>query len=214
LSAPDIMVSAAGPVPSGPVIVGPGFGTDGSALPPPPSPRPEAPPSASRSPGQIPPARSLVQGAEKSADDLTPGSRLGAASGRRVYTIYINMPNLSSQSGSWVLRFAELGNPAGPEAGGAADSPIAAPVALKKVDPRYPAAARQTGIEGSVLLYGIIRADGSVDSVQVVRGLHAQLDDSAADAFRRWRFQPGQKNGSAVALEVVVEIPFRLSQLF
>jgi len=146
---------------------------------------------------------------------LTPGSRIGAAaSGRRVYTIYINMPNLTSQSGSWVLRFAELGGEYSLAVGGAADYPIVAPVAMRKVDPRYPAAARYTGIEGIVLLYGIIRSDGSVDGVQVVRGLHTLLDESAVDAFQRWRFQPGQKNGSAVPLEVVVEIPFRLSKLF
>ncbi|MGH9805425.1 MAG: TonB family protein [Candidatus Acidiferrales bacterium] len=214
LSAPDIMVSPAGPVPAGPIIVGPGIGSSDSGLPPPP-PQPETRPAASRPAGQTPPARSLTQRTEEMLGGLTPGSRLSSAyGGRRVYTIYINMPNLTSQSGSWVLRFAELGGEHNLAAGGAADYPIAAPVAMRKVDPRYPAAARQTGIEGSVLLYGIIRADGSVDSVQVVRGLHTQLDDSAVDAFRRWHFQPGQKNGSAVPLEVVVEIPFRLSKLF
>jgi len=213
LSAPDIMVSPAGLVPAGPVIVGPGIGDGGSGIPPPP-PRAETQPSASRPVGQIPPARALSQRAEEIASGLSPGSRLGAAAGgRRVYTIYINMPNLTSQSGSWVLRFAELGGENSLAAGGAADYPLVAPVAMRKVDPRYPAAARSTGIEGSVQLYGIIRADGSVDSVQVVRGLHTLLDASAVDAFQRWHFQPGQKNGSAVPLEVVVEIPFRLSKL-
>ena len=214
LNAPDIMVSPAGPVPAGPVIVGPGIGAGGPAIPPPP-PRAETRPPAMRPAGQVPPARALTQRAEDMVGGLTPGSRIGSAyGGRRVYTIYINMPNLTSQSGSWVLRFAELGGEHSLAAGGAADYPIVAPVAMRKVDPRYPAAARYTGIEGSVLLYGIIRADGSVDSVQVVRGLHSLLDDSAVDAFQRWRFQPGQKNGSNVPLEVVVEIPFRLSKLF
>jgi len=215
LNAPDIMVSPAGPVPAGPVIVGPGVGNSDTAIPAPPPPRPEPRPPASLPAGQIPPARSLAQRAEEMLGGLSPGSRLSsAAGGRRIYTIYINMPNLTSQSGSWVLRFAELGDETSLAGGGAAEAPVAAPIALKKVDPRYPAAARQTGIEGTVLLYGIIRADGSVENVQVVRGLHALLDESAVDAFQRWRFQPAQKNGSAVTLEVVVEIPFRLSRLF
>lgn len=215
LNAPDILISPAGPVPPGPVIVGPGTGSGEVPAPAPPPPEAEPRVAAWRPAGQIPSARSLNQRAEEMLDGLTPGSRLSsAAGGRRVYTIYINMPNLNSQSGSWVLRFAELGDETGLSSGGAAESDIVAPIALKKVDPRYPASARQTGIEGSVLLYGIIRADGSVDSVQVVRGLHSLLDESAADAFQHWRFQPGVKNGAPINLEVVVEIPFRLSKLF
>ena len=37
---------------------------------------------------------------------------------------------------------------------------------------------------------------------------------SAKGTFQRWQFEPGRKNGAPVALEVVVEIPFRLSRLF
>lgn len=215
LTAPDILVSPAGPVPAGPIILGPGTGADREPALAPPPPRKETRVAAPREANRIPPARALNQRAEEMLGGLTPGSRLtSVAGGRRVYTIYINLPNLTSQSGSWVLRFAELGDEAGLIAGGAADSDIVAPIAVKKVDPRYPAAARHTGIEGSILLYGIIRADGSVDSVQVLRGLHTLLDASAADAFQHWRFQPGLKNGAPINLEVVVEIPFRLSRLF
>lgn len=215
LSAPDILVTPAGPVPGGPVIVGPGAGIG----------EPPAPAAAEASEEQraekqpaaeVPPTKPLEGRAKEILGGISPGSRPGTgAGGRRVYTIYINMPNLSSQTGSWVLRFAELGDGSQAAPGGASDSaPLAAPVALKKVDPRYPAAARHTGIEGTVFLYGVIRQDGSVDSVSVVRGLNTLLDESAVDAFQRWRFQPGHKNGTAVNLEVVVEIPFRLSKLF
>jgi TonB family protein len=53
-----------------------------------------------------------------------------------------------------------------------------------------------------------------VESVQVVRSLDESLDASAVEAFRRWVFEPGRKNGLPVPLEVVVEIPFRLARLF
>lgn len=217
LSAPEILVTPAGPVPSGPVIVGPAAGV---GEPPAPAPAPAASTEeqrAERRPGpQAQSSKPPDQRAEEILEGISPGGRPGTgAGGRRVYTIYINMPNLTSQTGSWVLRFAELGEGSRAAAGGASDTaPLAAPVALKKVDPRYPAAARQTGIEGIVFLYGVIREDGTVDNVQVVRGLHTLLDQSAVDAFQRWRFQPGQKNGAAVNLEVVVEIPFRLTKLF
>jgi len=143
-----------------------------------------------------------------------PGRGARPRGGRRVYTVLINMPNLTSQTGSWVLRFAELGERA-TSAGGAAESfALEAPVAVKKVDPRYPGEARRDHLEGVVYLYGVIREDGAVESVRVVRSVHALLDENAVAAFQRWQFEPGRKNGAPVALEVVVEIPFRLSRLF
>ncbi|MGH9863386.1 MAG: energy transducer TonB, partial [Candidatus Acidiferrales bacterium] len=215
LSAPDILVTAAGPVPAGPVIVG--LGTEASP-PPAPSPPPQPPKvvPATTTASDAPAKRALEQRAQELLESLTPGQQLSTTRrGRRIYTTYINMPNLGSQSGSWVLRFAELGN-GGSAPAGAADEygPLSAPVALKKVDPRYPAEARRSRVEGSVFLYGIIREDGEVESVHVVRSLNSLLDQSAVEAFLRWRFQPGQKNGSAIRLEVVVEIPFRLTRLF
>ncbi len=217
LVAPDILVTPAGPVPSGPVIVGAAPGT-GPVAPPTPSPSPTTPEteSAAAPAPQSPADKSPQERAEQLLEGLRPGSLPGeGAPWRRVYTIYINMPNLSSQSGSWVLRFAELGDASRAAAGGAADNyPLAAPVPIRKVDPRYPAAARRQGVEGTVSLYGIIRSDGSVANVRVIRSLHRELDQSAVAAFQRWVFAPGQKNGTAVNLEVVVDIPFRLTRLF
>lgn len=215
LVAPDILVTPAGPVPPGPVIVGAAPDTG------PPAPAATSPsPTKAETESAASPQSSADKSPQKRAEELLEGIRPGSLPGegapwRRVYTIYINMPNLTSQSGSWVLRFAELGNASTAAAGGAADNyPLAAPVPIRKVDPRYPAAARRQGVEGTVSLYGIIRSDGSVANVQVVRSLHRELDQSAVAAFQRWVFAPGHKNGTAVNLEVVVEIPFRLTRLF
>jgi len=132
---------------------------------------------------------------------------------RRVYTTLINMPNLTSRSGSWVLRFAEMGKVGVPVGGGASDaSALEAPVALRKVDPRYPAEAKRERVEGTVYLYGIIRPDGLVEEIAVVQGVDSVLDANAVEAFRRWRFRPGRKNGQPISLEVVIEVPFRLSR--
>jgi len=215
LVAPDILVTPAGPVPPGPVIVGAGSGA-GPPAPPPASPRPTKPETETAANFQSPADESPQLRAEQLLEGIRPGSLPGGgAPWRRVYTIYINMPNLTSQTGSWVLRFAELGDARATAAGGAADNyPLSAPVPIRKVDPRYPPTARRNGVEGIVSLYGIIRSDGSVANVQVIRSLHRELDRSAVAAFQRWVFEPGHKNGTAVNLEVVVEIPFRLSRLF
>ncbi|MEE9235166.1 MAG: energy transducer TonB, partial [Candidatus Acidoferrales bacterium] len=195
LQAPDIFVASVGSPPPGPVIVGPG-GETSSGPPPPPSPPATTIEERARPPAQPPSRQPATERAEEMIERLSPGKRSALVNGRRVYTTYINMPNLSSRAGSWVLRFAELDDSAGPVPGGAGNGAgLEAPLVLKKIDPGYPAAARREEIEGTVFLYGIIRADGRVENVEVVRSVHALLDERAVAAFRRWRFQPGRKNG-------------------
>jgi TonB family protein len=126
---------------------------------------------------------------------------------KRFYQMTLNMPNLTSSGGSWIVRFAELNQS---REGGE----LSAPIAISKVDPAYPAALRRAHIEGVVMLYAIIRADGSVAEVRVLRGIEGAIDESARKALARWRFRPGKKNGAAVDLEAVVSIPFKLGKTF
>jgi TonB family protein len=123
---------------------------------------------------------------------------------RHIYTMNVNMPNLNSATGSWVIKFSELRLVPGP----ARASDVNAPVPVRKVDPKYPQTAVEDHIEGEVILYGVIRPDGSVDSIQLVRGVDDQLDANAVQAFSQWKFEPATKEGQAVALEAIVHIPF------
>lgn len=146
---------------------------------------------------------------------LPPGAKpeniLGA---KRIYTLNVNMPNLSSAMGSWVLSFAELRDDA-TEPGSLSESKpglpsdLIGPVPLRKVDPKYPPALIQEKVEGEVVLYAVIRRDGSVDSIQLVRGIDDQLDTNAMQALSRWKFRPGERAGAPVELEAIVHIPFR-----
>jgi TonB family protein len=126
--------------------------------------------------------------------------------GKRVYTMNVNMPNLSSATGSWILNFAEL-NAEKPHV----TSPdLSSPVVMKKVDPKYPPTAMAERIEGEVVLYGVIAADGSVGQIQVVRGVDDQLDENAKSALAQWKFRPATKAGEAIDVEVIAHIPFRI----
>jgi TonB family protein len=60
-----------------------------------------------------------------------------------------------------------------------------------------------------VILYAIIRADGSVGNVRVLRGVDDRLDRFASQALAQWQFQPATKNGSPVDVEATFKIPFR-----
>jgi len=128
---------------------------------------------------------------------------------KRIYTLHVNMPNLSSITGSWILRFVEIkpedefGRPT------AVSGDLTGPVPVRKVDPRYPPAIIKARVEGEVILYAVIRRDGSVDSIQLVKGIDADLDTNAMEAFARWRFRPAERNGRPVELEAIVHIPFR-----
>lgn len=123
----------------------------------------------------------------------------------RVYSMNVNMPNLNSVTGSWVIRFSELHLPGAPQISG----DLNGPVARRKIDPKYPQTAIDEHIQGEVILYGVIRPDGSVDSIQLVHGIDKQLDANAIAAFAQWKFEPATKSGQAVALEAIVHIPFR-----
>lgn len=122
----------------------------------------------------------------------------------RVYSMNVDMPNLNSATGSWIIHFSEL-HLAGTRR---TTDVVNAPNPLRKIDPKYPQDLIQEHVQGEVILYGVIRADGSVDSIQLVRGLDKTLDANSIEAFSHWKFNPATKNGEPVAIEAIVHIPF------
>lgn len=133
--------------------------------------------------------------------DDTPEARVFGR--KRYYSLVLNTPNLSSAAGSWIIHFAELKQ---------TDDKVkpTAPVALNSVDPAYTADALRDHVEGTVTLYAVIRPDGTVTDIKVLNSLDDRLDSSAMRALARWHFRPGTKNGEAIALEAVVQIPFKM----
>lgn len=127
-------------------------------------------------------------------------------SGKEVYTLHVNLPNLTSASGSWILNFAQLDEDTRPPF--RPKGALAGPVPFEKEDPKYPAELIKAHVQGEVVLYAIIRKDGSVDSIQVVRGLDPELDRNAIAALAHWKFRPGTRAGVPVDLEAVVHVPF------
>jgi TonB family protein len=126
--------------------------------------------------------------------------------GRVVYTVAIQMPNVTSFSGSWIVWFAERdAAPGGPPVDMRAPSP------LRKVDPKYVASAAADRVEGTVRLAAVIRKTGHVDTVTLLRHLDDRLDRTAMEALAKWEFEPARRNGTPVDVDAVFEIPFRLA---
>jgi TonB family protein len=141
---------------------------------------------------------------------LAPGARPESLLGsNEVYTLNVSMPNLSSAAGDWILKFAELGAPEYvPNGRPKPADTLVGPVPVRKVDPKYPPELKAEKVEGEVVLYAVIRKDGSVDSIQLVQGLDPQLDENAMDALARWKFEPAERHDEPVELVTIVHIPF------
>ncbi len=125
--------------------------------------------------------------------------------GREVYSMAIQMPNITSYSGSWMMWYASrtLSN--------LAEGPISPPVPHRKVDPKYIATAAAERIEGRVQLMCMITGAGAVDHVELLKGIDERLDQSAMEALSKWQFSPATRAGVPVDVDVMVEIPFKLA---
>ena len=75
--------------------------------------------------------------------------------------------------------------------------------------PRYPAKEAREGVGGTVVLRVTIDASGNVLDVAVQRSSrNRNLDRAAMDAARRWKFNPGMRNGVKVGGDVLVPVKF------
>jgi len=88
------------------------------------------------------------------------------------------------------------------------------PRVLKEVKPQYTAEAMRAKIQGAVLVDCVVKADGTVGDVEVLRSLDKTfgLDQEAIKAAKAWQFEPGTRNGEPVPVRVTIELTFTLRQ--
>ena len=84
------------------------------------------------------------------------------------------------------------------------------PVILHQSTPSYSAEALEAKIEGTVSLEAIVRRDGTVEVVRVIRSLGFGLEEEAIRTVSGWRFQPGTQYGDPVDVPVTIEVEFNL----
>jgi TonB family protein len=80
---------------------------------------------------------------------------------------------------------------------------------VRQVKPQYPTMARETRVEGDVVLAAVIGKDGTVRDLKAVSG-PAMLIASAIHAVRQWRYKPYLLNGEPVEVETEIKLQFRL----
>jgi TonB family protein len=87
---------------------------------------------------------------------------------------------------------------------------VSAPRAIYNPDPEYSDEARKAKFQGNVVLSLVVDPLGHVRDIHVARSLGMGLDEKALEAVRKWKFEPGMKDGYPVAVQVNVEVNFRL----
>jgi TonB family protein len=87
---------------------------------------------------------------------------------------------------------------------------VSAPRPIYSPDPDYSEEARKAKYQGTVVLWVIVGSDGRPHDIRVYRSLGMGLDEKAIEAIRTWKFEPARKDGIPVAVQVNIEVSFRL----
>lgn len=76
---------------------------------------------------------------------------------------------------------------------------------------KYPATAKEAKIEGMVMVRFVVKADGSVDAVEVLRGIGGGCDEEAVRVVKNsGTWTPGKKEGKAVAAQMTLPVQFKM----
>ena len=120
----------------------------------------------------------------------------------------------AATQGLKVLSFGKSGDVAsasgGPQEAIRVGGAIAMPAKISSVPPVYPPAAKIARVEGTVELEVVIGATGSVESVNVIRGIPL-ITDAAVNAVKQWKYAPTVVNGTAVPVKMTTKVSFTLN---
>jgi TonB family protein len=87
---------------------------------------------------------------------------------------------------------------------------VSAPRATYSPDPEYSEEARKAKYQGTCVLWLIVGPDGKPRDIRVTHTLGLGLDEKAIEAVKTWKFDPAMKDGKPVAVEISVQVDFRL----
>ena len=102
--------------------------------------------------------------------------------------------------------------PTGPLVAGVGDVTNPTLIPETKIDPEYPELARVARLEGNVILQAIVRKDGSVAELEILRCNRPNMgfEKAALDAVSQWQYIPATQNGKPVEVYFTVYVDFTL----
>ena len=90
------------------------------------------------------------------------------------------------------------------------DEGVTSPRLISQVDPEYTKEAKEAKIQGTVVIAAVVGRSGRIENAHVTQSLDAGLDANAIVAVKQWEFEPGTRNAEPVAVQVTIEVTFRL----
>ncbi len=86
---------------------------------------------------------------------------------------------------------------------------VTAPLLAHRVDAQFPGAAAHDRVTGQVQLRAVVDPAGVPQRIVVVRPLGYGLDEAAAEAVAKWRFEPAMRGGKPVAAAITFNLDFQ-----
>ncbi|MBL8235969.1 MAG: hypothetical protein JNM66_01015 [Bryobacterales bacterium] len=153
---------------------------------------------------RLPPAASTTSAPLRPSSRTLPRAIEARFSARIVYVLVIPKPNLPHYIADWTMWFSERTSEL------TASPSMRAPVPIRKtLRPDTPPSAGY-GAEGWVQVSAIIGKDGKLSAIAPLPGRTPAVAAKAAEDLINWEFRPASRNGEAIDVEVVIEIPFRV----
>jgi TonB family protein len=87
---------------------------------------------------------------------------------------------------------------------------VSPPRLIHHREPDFSEEARAAHYQGTCVLWLVVGEDGKPRNIRVTSSLGKGLDEKAIEAVSDWRFEPARKDGEPVAVEIAVEVDFRL----
>jgi TonB family protein len=87
---------------------------------------------------------------------------------------------------------------------------VTVPRVIYQTDPEFSEEARKAKYQGTCVLGLVVDANGRPTNIHVLSALGMGLDEKAIESVKNWKFEPGQKDGHAVPVEIAVEVDFHL----
>jgi periplasmic protein TonB len=75
---------------------------------------------------------------------------------------------------------------------------------------RYPELAKKMGVEGTVIISGVIDEHGNFVKAEIIKGIGMGCDEQALNAVLNSKFIPGKQRGKTVRVKMTIPIVFRL----
>jgi len=87
---------------------------------------------------------------------------------------------------------------------------VSPPIALNHPETEFSDEARKAKFQGTCTVGMVVGVDGIPRDIKVLNSLGMGLDEKAMEVAAKYRFKPAEKDGHPVAVQIAIEVDFRM----